>query len=84
MHGQFVQQIKEVGNQDRWQWLQIEILKRETERLVFVAQEQAVRTNVMKGEIGKSQEQTKCRICSWAEEKINHIVSQCLKLAQKK
>ena len=31
LHGQFVRQTKEVGNQDRWQWLRNGTLKRETE-----------------------------------------------------
>ena len=37
-------------------------LKRETEDLVSAAQEQVIRTNVIKEKINKSQEQTKCRI----------------------
>ena len=60
--GQFVRLTKEVGNQDRWQWLRNGTLKRETESLIFAAQEQAIRTNVIKGKIDKSQEQTKCGI----------------------
>ena len=64
LHGQFVQQTKEVGNQDKCQWLQNGTLNRETERLIFAAQEQAIQTNVIKGKTDKSQEQTKCRICS--------------------
>ena len=58
-------------------------LKCETERLIFATQEQAIRTNVIKGKIDKSQEQTKCRMCSKADEIINHIVSECLKLVQR-
>ena len=81
--GQFVRQTKEVGNQDRWQWLRNGTLKRETESLIFATQDQAILTNVIKGKIDKSQEQTKCRMCSRADEKINHIVGECLKLAQK-
>ena len=54
LHGQFMQQTKEVGNQDRWQWLRNATLKRETESLIFAAQEQAIRTNVIKGKIDKS------------------------------
>ena len=46
----------------------------ETESLIFAAQEQAIRTNVIKGKIDKSQEQTKCRMCSRADETINHMV----------
>ena len=53
LHGQFVRQTKEVGNQDRWQWLRNGTLKRETESLIFAAQEQAIRTNVIKGKIDK-------------------------------
>ena len=83
LHGQFVRQTKEVGNQDRWQWLRNGTLKRETESLIFAAQEQAIRTNVIKGNIDKSQEQTKCRMCCRADETINQIVSECPKLAQR-
>ena len=82
LYCQFVRQIKEVGNQDRWQLLRNWTLKRETESLIFAAQEQAIRTNVINGKIDKSQEQTKCRMCGEADEKINHIVSECPKLAQ--
>ena len=81
LHGQLVRQTKEVGNQDRWQWLRDGTLKRETESLILAAQEQAIRTNVIKGKIDKSQEQTKCRMCSKADETINHIVRECPKLA---
>ena len=83
LHAQFVQQTKEVGNQDRWQWLGNEVLKCETESLIFGAKEQVIRTNVIKGKIDKSQEQTKCRMWSKADETINHIVSECPKLVQK-
>ena len=74
LHGQFVRQSKEVGNQDRWQWLRDGTLKPETESLIFAAKEQAIQTNVLKGKIDKSQEQTKCRMSSRADEKFNHIV----------
>ena len=56
---------------------------RETKNLICAAQERAIRTNLIKGKIDKSQEQTKCSMCSRADEKINHIVGECLKLAQK-
>ena len=83
LHGQCVRQTKEVGNQDRWQQLRNGTLKRETERLVFAYEEEAIRTNVIKGKIDKSQEEKKCRMCSSADETINHIVSECPKLGQR-
>ena len=78
-HGQFVRQTKEVGNQ----WLRNEILKRETESFIFAAQEQAIWTNLIRGKIDKSQEQTKCKMCSRADETINHMVSEYPKLTQR-
>ena len=57
-------------------------LKCKTESLIFAAQEQTIRTNVIKGKIDKSQEQKKCRMCSRADETIDHIVSECPKLAR--
>ena len=58
-------------------------LKREAESLICVTQEQAILTNLMERKINKSQEQTKCRMCSETDETINQIVSEPLKLAQK-
>ena len=63
--------------------MQYGTLKREIESFIFAAQEQAIRNNVIKGKIDKSQEQTKCRMCSKANETINHTVSECSKLAQR-
>ena len=59
------------------------ILKRVTESLTCAAQEKAIRTNLIKGKFDKPQEQTKCRMSSRPDETINHIVRECLKLAQK-
>ena len=50
---------------------------------MIFAQEQAIQTNLISGKIDKSQEQTKCRMCSRVVERINHIVSEYPKLAQK-
>ena len=55
LHSQIVRQTKEVGNQDNWPWLRNGTLRRETESLIFAAQEYAIRTNVIKGKIDKSQ-----------------------------
>ena len=77
LHDQFVQQTKEEGNQDRWEWLQNRTLNHKTESLISSAQEQSIRTNPINGK--KSQEQAKCRMCSRIDETINHIVSECHK-----
>ena len=54
LHSQFVRQTKEVGNQDRWEWLRNGTLKSETENLICAAQEQSILTNLIKGKIDKS------------------------------
>ena len=73
LHGRFVQQTKEIGNHDRWQWLQNGTLELETGSLIFAAQEQAIPTNVIKGKIDKSKEQTECRTCSRADETLTTL-----------
>ena len=83
MHGQFLRQTEDVTNRDQWLWLQEGSLKRETETLIMAAQEQAVRTNLVKAKIDKTQEDSTCRMCGKADESINHLLSECSKMAQK-
>ena len=56
-------------------------LKRETESLLIAAQDNAIRTNHIKARIDKTQQHSKCRLCSDRDETINHIISKCSKLA---
>ena len=58
-------------------------LKRETESLLIAARDNVVRTNHIKAKIDKTQQNSKCRLCGDREETINHIISECSKLAQK-
>ena len=46
----------------------------------MAAQNSAIRT---KARIDKTQQNSKCRLCSDRDETINHIISECSKLAQK-
>ena len=78
-----MRQTKEVGNEQSWVCLQNGDLKRETESLIVAAQNQSIRTNLVKAKIDKSQKDTLCRLCKKADESIHHIVSSCSKLAQK-
>ena len=49
----------------------------------MAAQNQSIRTNLVKVRIDKIQEDSLCRVCRKVDESINHIVSGCSKLAQK-
>ena len=58
-------------------------MKVETEAVLCVAQEQAIRTNYVKHNIDKTAQSPLCRMCDKKSETISHIVSECEKLAQK-
>ena len=79
-----MRQTKEVRSEQSWLWLQNGDLKRGTESLIVSAQNQSIRTNLVKAKIDKSQKDTLCRLCKKADESIHHVVSGCSKLSQKK
>ena len=83
LQGQYLRQTKEVRSDRCWAWLQNGDLKRDTESLIVAAQNQSLRTNLVKAKIGKSQRDSLCRVCRKVDESIDHIVSGCSKLAQK-
>ena len=58
-------------------------MKRETESFIVAAQNQSIRTTLIKARIDKSQGDSLCRVCRNIDESIDHIVSGCCKLAQK-
>ena len=83
LHGQFLRETDyEEAGKERWLWLRSTGIKRETESLITAAQEQAIRTNVIKAKIDKTQEESKCRMCGRVDETVNHVLSECSKMAQ--
>ena len=83
LHGQYLRETKEVRSDQCWAWLQNGDLKRETESLILAAQNQSIKTNLVKAKIDKSQGNSLCRVCRKVDQSIDHIVSGCSKLAQK-
>ena len=53
------------------------------ESLLIAAQDNALRTNHIKARRDKTQQNSKRRLCGDRDETINHIKSECNKLAQK-
>ena len=49
----------------------------------MAAQNSAIRTNHINARIDKTQQNNKCRLCDDRDETLNHIISECSKLAQK-
>ena len=56
--------------------------KRETESLLIAAQNNAIMTNHIQVRIDKTQQNSRYRLCGDRDETINHIKSECSKLAQ--
>ena len=83
LNGRFNRQINNISLKKIWTWLRKGNFKRETESLLIAAQNDAVRTNHIKARIDKTQQISKCRLCGDREETINHIISECIKLARK-
>ena len=51
--------------------------------MIQAAQEQALRTNLIKHSINKTSETPMCRLCGNSFETVRHIISGCKRLAQK-
>ena len=58
------------------------LLKKETEGLIFAAQDQALRTNWVKKHIDGREVSDKCRLCGVRDESVEHLVAECEKVAQ--
>ena len=72
LYGRFNRPINNISYQKTWTWLR-----------KGNAQDNAIRTNHIKARIDKMQINSKCRLCGDRDETINHIISECSKLAQK-
>ena len=56
LHGQYLRQTKEVRSDPCWAWHQNGDLKRDTESLIVAAQNQSIRTNLVKARLTKARE----------------------------
>ena len=82
LHGQYLRETEDVKSIDTWLWLREGTLRKLTESLLTAAQDQALRTNIIKAKIDKTSDCSLCRLCKEADETVTHIASQCSKLAQ--
>ena len=83
LYCRFKRLINNISHQKTCTWQRKGNLKRETESLRIAAHDNAIRTNHIKARIDKTQQNSKCRLCGDRDEAINHIISECSKLAQK-
>ena len=83
LHGKFLRDTDDVRGTESWGWSRKGFLKKETEGLIFAAQDQALRTNWIKKHIDKREVSDKCRLCGERAESVDHLVAECEKIAQK-
>ena len=83
MHGQYVRDLTGVDWDKTWRWMQKGDLKGCTETLICGAQEQALRTNYIKFHINKNVGSPMYRMCGEKGESVNHLTSECSKLAKR-
>ena len=79
----FKRLISNISHEKTWMWLRKGNLKRETESLLIVAENNAIRTNHIKARIDKKQQNYICRLSGDRDETINLIIRECSKLAQR-
>ena len=83
LYGRFKRLINNISHDKPWTWLRKGNFKWETNSLLIAAQNNVVRTNHVKARIDKTQQNSKCTLCSDRDQTINRIISKCCKLAQK-
>ena len=66
----------------QWHWLQYAKFTRETECLIFAAQEKVLTTNVMRANFFDLDHFPLCHLCNSADETVDHLVSSCSYIAQ--
>ena len=84
MYGYYKQQNGEIEHKKTWTRLQKGNLIRGNDSLLIAVQKDAIMTNYIKMKIIYNiQQNSKYRLYGERNETINHIVSECLKLAKK-
>ena len=68
-----------ITRKQKWEEKQL----RENESLLIAAQNNTIRTNIIKARIDKTKQNSKCTLLRDRDETINDIISECSKLALK-
>ena len=83
LYGCFKRLRNNISLQKTWTWPRKGNLKRETESLLILAQDNAISANHIKARIDKTQQNSECWLWGDRDETFNHIISECSKLTQK-
>ena len=67
--------IDQVQSQETWNWIKTGSFKKETEGMLMTAQDQALKTNIIKSKVHKQSVSPRCRFCREIKETIHHVVA---------
>ena len=81
LHGKFVRETEELRSVETWRWNKKGYLMKETEGLIFAAQEQTLRTNGIRKNIDGQGVSEKCRVCGERNQSVTHLIAVCKKPA---
>ena len=82
VHGRVLGDMKEVGTDETWKWLQGGYITKSMEGFIMAAQEQALRTQWFRAKIQKENVSPKCRLCDGEDETVRHLSAGCSKLSK--
>ena len=69
--GFFSRQISEISHEKTWTWLRMGNSKRETESQLIAVQNNTIEANYIQSKIDKTQQRSKCKLCSDRDKTIN-------------
>ncbi|XP_067930560.1 uncharacterized protein [Watersipora subatra] len=82
LHDAYHQQISKVGNlHHTYMWLNKGNLTVNTELLIMAAHKQVLSTRQLQTKIYHTRDHPRCRLCKYAPETVQHIISRCKQLA---
>ena len=82
LYGRFKRLMNNISFDKTWTWVKKENL-REKQNLSKWQRKTTLRSNHIKARIDKTQQNSKCRLYCDRDKTMNHIISECSKLAQK-
>ena len=84
LHGKFRKGTEAIVDKRSWEWLKMGYMKKGTEVIITVAQDQALQTNWIKRAIIKQEDiSPKSRLCQTEDESVMHTASGCEGLAKR-
>ena len=84
LHGNTPKSVADFVDIVSWQLLRTRYIKKNTEAIITASQDQALRTNCIKGNIDGNDQSPLCRVCQSVDGSSMYIASECEQLAKRR